>query len=552
MKQKTTLISLSIVVVILLTACSGTASLATKSTSNLSEQAAKVSNIAFAVATPTAAPAQVTLSSGALALYQTALEDIYARVNPAVVNIRVVEQQSGSSSGSQSSPSFGMPGGQGNSGQQYSQGLGSGFVWDTQGHIVTNNHVVDGATKIEVMFADGSIVPATLVGADPDSDLAVIKVDVAAEKLTPVQVADSTQVKVGQIAIAIGNPFGLENTMTVGIVSGLGRSLPTGVTSASGSSYSIPDIIQTDAPINPGNSGGVLVNDQGQLIGVTAAIESPVQASVGIGLVIPSSLVQRVVPELIKNGKYEHSYLGVTIATLTPDMATAMKLDAAQRGALVVEIASGGPSEKAGLQGSSDQITVDGQQIPVGGDVITAVNGQSVKSKEDLIAYLAEQTSVGQKVTLTILRGGAEKTIEVTLGARPAQPVVQQTQPSLTAGAGAWLGISAQPLVPEIAKAMGLPDNQTGVLVQQVEAGSPADQAGLQGGFKPILINGQRILVGGDVITAIDGNPVTSMVELRAYLSTAQAGQQVSLDILRDGKSQKIMVTLAERPSTTP
>jgi S1-C subfamily serine protease len=557
MKQKISLLSLSILVILMLTACSGTTSLAVKQSTDLTGQAAQVQSVAAAVPVRSAAAtatlaAPVTLSSGGLSAYESALEEIYTRVNPSVVNIRVVQQQSGLSSGSQSSPSFGLPGNPGNSGQQYSQGLGSGFIWDTLGHIVTNNHVVDGASKIEVMFADGTIVPAELVGADPDSDLAVIKVDVAAEQLTPVQVADSTQVKVGQIAIAIGNPFGLENTMTVGIVSALGRSLPAGTTSSSGSSYSIPDIIQTDAPINPGNSGGVLVNGQGQLIGVTAAIESPVQASAGIGLVIPSSLVQRVVPELIKAGKYEHSYLGVTIATLTPDMATAMKLDAAQRGALIVEIASGGPAEKAGLQGSSDQITVDGQQVPVGGDVITAIDGQPVKSKEDLIAYLAEQTAVGQKVALTILRGGSEQSIDATLAARPAQQAVQQTQPSSNTGAGAWLGISAQPMVPEIAKAMGLPESQTGVLIQQVESGSPADQAGFQGGYKPITINGQRILVGGDVITAIDGQTVTSMSDLRAFLSTAQAGQQVTLDILRDGQSQKLTVTLAERASPMP
>ncbi len=542
MKQKITLTSISIIFVILLTACSGTASLGIKPASNLSSALAQTNP------TPTAAPAPVTLSSNALSIYQNALEDIYSRVNPSVVSISVVSQQTGSSNGS---PFFNTPGGQGN-GNQYSQGLASGFVWDTQGDIVTNNHVIDGVNKIEVTFSDGTTVPATLVGADPDSDLAVIKVDPSAHTLSPVQVADSTQVKVGQVAIAIGNPYGLENTMTEGIVSALGRSLPAGQASASGTTYSIPDIIQTDAPINPGNSGGVLVNDQGQLIGVTSDI---VPSSTGIGLVIPSSLVQRVVPELIKNGKYEHSYLGVTIASLTPDMATAMKLDATQRGVLVINIAAGGPAEKAGLQGSNDQITVDGQQIPVGGDVITAINGQAVKSSDELIAYLAEQTSVGQKVTLTILRGGKQQTVDVTLEARPAQTVAQQQAPSNNngnAGAGAWLGISGEPLVSAIAKAMGLPSDQAGVLIETVVAGSPADQAGLKGSFKPVQINGQRVLVGGDVITAIDGQSVTSMNDLRAYLSTAQAGQQVTLDILRNGQSQKITVTLGQQPSTTP
>jgi S1-C subfamily serine protease len=249
MKQKTSLITLSIVFIFLLTACSGTASALSSNLSN---------NVTGALAqvnpTPTVAPSTVTLSSSALAIYQTALEDIYAKVNPSVVSINVVDQQTVSSPGN---PFFNSPGNQGNGGQQYSQGLASGFVWDSQGNIVTNNHVVDGATTIQVTFADGTAIPATLVGTDPDSDLAVIKVDPKAHSLTPVQVADSTQVKIGQVAIAIGNPFGLENSMTVGIVSGLGRSLPTGQASASGSTYTIPDIIQTDAPINPGNSGGV-------------------------------------------------------------------------------------------------------------------------------------------------------------------------------------------------------------------------------------------------------------------------------------------------------
>jgi serine protease Do len=271
-------------------------------------------------------------------------------------------------------------------------------------------------------------------------------------------------------------------------------------------------------------------------------------------------LVQRVVPELIKNGTYQHSYLGVEIGSLTPDVATAMNLNATQRGALVVSVASGGPAEKAGLQGSNDQTTIAGQPVKVGGDVITAIDGTPVNTSADLIAYLAEQTTVGQKVTLTILRSGKEQTVDVTLEARPAQTTTAQL-PTLPNGnhngntipsGTAWLGISAQPLVPAIAQAMGLDNNQTGVLVQQVVAGSPADQAGLKGSFKPVQINGQRVLVGGDIITAIDGQTVTSMNDLRGYLSTAQPEQQVTLDILRNGQSQQVKVTLGQQPSTTP
>jgi 2-alkenal reductase len=245
----------------------------------------------------TAPAVTAPVSTEALAAMEGALENIYNRVNPTVVSIRVVATEQVSMPNPPDLPGFRFffgpntpqfPQQQQSPQQQFRQGAGSGFVWDKDGHIVTNNHVVDGADKIRVTFADGTTADAKVVGTDPDSDLAVIKVDVPAERLQPVEVADSNQVKVGQLAVAIGNPFALENTMTVGIVSAMGRQLPVGADSQNGlgatpqPSYTIPNIIQTDAPINPGNSGGVLVNDQGQMIGVTAAIESPVRANAGI------------------------------------------------------------------------------------------------------------------------------------------------------------------------------------------------------------------------------------------------------------------------------
>jgi len=305
---------------------------------------------------------------------------------------------------------------------QYSSALGSGFIWDTKGDIVTNNHVVDGATKIEVTFSDGSTVPATIVGQDPYSDLAVIKVDVTASKLVPVSMADSTQLKVGEIAIAIGNPYGFEGSMTVGTVSGLGRELPTSqVDQASGASYSIPDVIQTDAAVNPGNSGGVLVNDLGQVIGVTSALESSSGSSSGIGFAIPAEIVSKVVPSLISSGKYEHPYLGISGTDMTPDIAQAMKLPAGTRGALVEQVSAGGPAANAGLQASATDVTINGVQGTVGGDIITAIDGQTINSMSDIIAYLAIHTQVGQTVTLTIMRNGQTQTVQVTLGNRPTQ-----------------------------------------------------------------------------------------------------------------------------------
>jgi S1-C subfamily serine protease len=388
-----------------------------------------------------------------------------------------------------------------------------------------------------------------LIGTDPDSDLAVVKVDNPGFTLTPITLSSASVVKVGQIAVAIGNPFGLENTMTVGIVSALGRTLPASETNANGASFSIPDIIQTDASINPGNSGGPLVDDQGGLIGVNTAIESSSNSNSGVGFAIPSTIVSRVVPELITNGKYEHPYVGISGTSITPDIATAMKLDATQRGALVEEIVPNGPADKAGLQGSDRQITIDGENINVGGDVITAIDGNPVKTMDDLITYLADHTDIGQKVTLTILRSGKEKSVDVTLEARPAKAqTVQATSSTTNAQPPVWLGIAGQPLTPEINKEMNLPNDQTGILIEQVQSGGPADQAGMHGSFKPVLINGQRVLIGGDVITAIDGTSVANFDDLQAYLQNAKAGQQVKLTILRDGNEQTLTATLAEHP----
>jgi len=511
---------------------------------------------------PQKAPSGVVTS---LSSYESALEEIYTQVNPAVVSIRVVQKQDGASAnpaGGFSLPNipgmpnfFGAPGQNGNndnqpSSPQYSEALGSGFVWNREGYIVTNNHVISGAEKIEVKFADGTTLPATLVGADPDSDLAVVKVDNPGFDLTPIMIDNSGEIKVGQIAVAIGNPFGLENTMTVGIVSALGRTLPSSEGSAAGATYSIPDIIQTDAPINPGNSGGPLVDDRGALIGVNSAIESPVRANSGVGFAIPATIVSQVVPELIKNGKYDHPYLGISGLSLTPDLAKAMSLNATQRGALVVEITPGGPADKAGLHGSAKSATIDGQDVKVGGDLITVIDGSPVKTIEDIIAYLADHASVGQKVKLTFLRNGKEQTVEVNLQTRPAKiETAQATQFNQSnQSQSAWLGIAGQPVTPEIAKEMNLAETQVGVLVEQVQAGSPADKAGLLGSFKPVLINGQRVVVGGDILTAIDGKTISTFDDLKSFIQNAKPGQDVKMTILRDGKQLELTVTLAEHP----
>ncbi len=504
-------------------------------------------------ATPTTPPA--VRPADVLTALQATLENIYTQVNPSVVNIRVVQKVEGLSEAFPGIPGFpGFP----SSPQQpapeepqYSQGAGSGFVWDKEGHIVTNNHVVEGADKIEVTFYDGTTVQAEIVGADPDSDLAVVKVDVPADGLLPVQLADSTQVKVGQLAVAIGNPFGLEGTMTVGFVSAVGRSLPVTEDSSQGPRYTIPDIIQTDAPINPGNSGGVLVDDQGLLIGVTAAIESPVRANAGIGFAIPSVVVENVVPVLIEAGHYDHPWLGISGTDMTPDLAETMGLEGDQRGALVVEVVPGGPSDKGGLQGSDRNAEIYGQQVQVGGDVIVAINDQSVNEFDDVVVYLARHTEVGQTVTLTVLRQGEEEKVQVTLEARPA---AEAQRPPVEAGEnrGAWLGITGLTVTPDIAAAMKLPSNQQGVLIAQVVQGSPADEAGLRGSDEPVTINGQELLIGGDVVMAMDGQAVQQIEDLRTLVGQAQPGQAVTLTLIRDGEQIEVPVTLGERPETTP
>jgi len=573
--KKATLASLILIIAILLPACSSPvaefqnqASQALRQASELlaPEAPAEVeqADIQPQEPAPTATPGAPVVSlpsesAGWMAAYEGALTSIYETVNASVVNIRTLQQApTGFNLPEQGIP--GLPFNFGPFGDQpdqpsdpqqmpYAQGQASGFVWDKAGHIVTNNHVIAGAEKIEVTFADGTAVLAELVGADPDSDLAVIKVDVPADKLQPVQLADSSQVKVGEIAIAIGNPFGLEGSMTVGIISAIGRTTPANESLDGSPSYSIPDVIQTDAPINPGNSGGVLVDDKGQVIGVTYMIESPSQASAGIGFVIPASIVGRVVPTLIANGSYQHPYLGISGSSLTPSVAEAMDLEPSQRGVLVGDLTPDGPADKAGLRASDSEAPVDGIQIPVGGDVITAIDGTQINAMDELISYLSNRTSVGDKVTLSVLRDGKETSVEVTLEARPARQVSEApgVQPR-QASARPYMGVTAGSLTPAIAEAMDLKADQAGVLVEQVAGGSPADEAGLRGSDQAATIDGQPVVIGGDVIVAIDGEQIGSMEDLGAVLQNHKPGDEITLTVLRDGKEIELTLTLGERP----
>ncbi len=405
MKRAKFLVIFVLLFALLAAGCVPVVSMGMQTVRELARQGREIAAAQRATATPTAVvmgeaqdaanAAPPVNAPGALAALESTFEEVYTRVNPSVVNIQVEMDLGGPTS--RFSPSFG--------------GLvaeGSGFVWDKEGHIVTNNHVVEGAGRILVTFSDETIVEAKLVGSDPESDLAVLRVDRPADELTPVVLADSSKVRVGQIAIAIGNPFGLAGTMTSGIVSALSRSLPVSGGITTGGTYTIPDIIQTDAAINPGNSGGVLVNAQGEVIGVTTAIRSAVESNSGVGFVIPSNIVRRVVPVLIKEGSYQHPRLGIAGTTLTPDLAEALGLPANQRGVVVMDVTAGGPADRAGLRGAQGRNR--------GGDVIIAIDGQPIRDFEELSTYLFYNTEVGQKVELTILRGGKEQTVQLTLG----------------------------------------------------------------------------------------------------------------------------------------
>jgi 2-alkenal reductase len=291
-------------------------------------------------------------------------------------------------------------------------GAGSGFVWDNEGHIVTNNHVVANAARIEVTFADDTTAIAELVGADADNDLAVIKVDVPARRLHPLELGDSDTLRVGQRAIAIGNPFGFEQTMTTGIVSALGRVV------RQESGFSLPQLIQTDAAINPGNSGGPLLDSHGRLIGVTTLIYSNSGASAGVGFAVPVYTVERVVPALISVGRYADPWLGIQATTITSRLAEELDLPV-DAGVLVQTVIDDGPSDQAGLRGGTRQVRFDDQLLGSDGDIIVAIDGVSVEDMDDLVVYLADRTTVGQRVTLTVLRNDRQVRIRVTLGERP-------------------------------------------------------------------------------------------------------------------------------------
>ena len=297
--------------------------------------------------------------------------------------------------------------------------LGSGFVYDTNGHIITNNHVTSGAKDLHITFSDGTIYTGKVIGSDPQSDLAVVLLnDVPKEKLFPLTLGNSSTLIVGERVAAVGNPFGLSGSLTDGIVSGLGRLLPSAPENIFGNddrivSFSIPDIIQTDAAINPGNSGGPLFNLNGEVIGINSAIFSNTGVYAGVGFAIPSNTLNKVIPELIEKGSYQHPWIGITGIDVTPDIAEKMNLTEA-RGFLVIDVNSNGPADKAGIRGGYKVEIINNTQYRLGGDLIIGIDNQSVNSVSDITDYLKNKKE-GDIVKLVILRDNKMINVQVTL-----------------------------------------------------------------------------------------------------------------------------------------
>jgi serine protease Do len=504
----------------------------------------------------------------------------------------------------------------------FRSGIGSGFVYNDNGLIVTNYHVIapsvllsselvqgeaNDGVDINVAFEDGTIYQATLVGADRFSDIAVIDIpEDARDRLVPLPIGNSSELRVGQQVVAIGNPFGLSGSMTEGIVSGLGRLIPSSeeeqlppfpdgtplpppqdpfnpeaplqppldevppstppgdpndelMEAQRRGSFSIPDIIQTDAPINPGNSGGPLLDLRGEVIGMNTAIFSSTGESAGVGFAIPSNTVKKVVPALISSGAYQHPWLGISGTDITPEIAEALGLSEA-KGFLVTDITSESPADKAGIRGGYKIDNINGREIALGGDIIVAIDNNTVRKIDDILSYLEREKTVGEPVQLTVLRdGNIEQTLPTILAARPGSTSVlqqssqqeQQQQQQQKQGKPAWLGISGTSLTPEIAQALGLTSDTRGVLVVEMVAGGPADKAGIRGGYKIDIINGREIALGGDIIVAIDNRTVTTLENILTYIGNEkQAGETAQLDILRDGRSSQVNVTLGEMPQS--
>jgi serine protease Do len=439
-----------------------------------------------------AADAPSTRSPGSTERNLPDFVSLVKKVGPSVVNIATTQVRKPSQGGP--GPFGGDPrfnefwerffGGQLPRTPQRQRGLGSGFIIDPDGTIITNNHVVEGADKVTVTLADGKSLDAKVVGRDQKTDLAVLKID-AKQSLTAAPLGNSDQLDVGEWVIAIGNPFGLDNSVTTGIVSAKGRHIGAGP---------YDSFIQTDASINPGNSGGPLVNLRGEVVGINTAIFSQTGGNIGIGFAIPANLAKELLPQLKDKGKIVRGYLGVTIQKVTSDIAGTMGLSN-ESGALVADVAAGGPAERAGIKV---------------GDVIVEFNGKPIKDSSELPLEVA-RVAPGKTVQLKILRDAKPSNISVNVGELKDTEVVAEARQG-------DFGMTVQPLTPELAESLGL-DRADGLVVGSVAPGSPAEEAGIR---------------RGDVITEVNRQPVRNLAEYKREISRTEAGKSILLLVKRN------------------
>lgn len=457
--------------------------------------------------------------------YNNSLPDLFDKVEKSVVQIT----ESGTTQATEPNPSR----------------LGSGFVYDRLGHIVTNFHVVDGSknNKVYVTFLDGVSYEGDIVGADPYSDLAVIKLsDVdknVSSKLVPLELGNSSTIRIGEKVVAVGNPFGLSGSLSEGIISGLGRLMPAGDNGGSPQnpfdrtqivkpvpSFSIPDIIQTDAAINPGNSGGPLIDMSANVIGINTAIFSNTGVYSGIGFAIPSNFVTKIVPLLIKNGEYDHPYIGINGFDITPEIAKLLNLPEAV-GFLVINVTDDSPAKMAGILGGNKSMLINGLPIELGGDIITEIDDKPVRKVNDILSYLANYKRIGDNVNLTVLRGPdlVKQVVSIPLTARPSLET-NLTSPSL--------GLIGLDVTPEIAKLMNI-SRDNGFLITSILGNSSASKANLMGGYIVTEVNGTALELGGDIIVKMDSVNIKNQMDMKNYLKTKNIGDSVIITVLRDG-----------------
>ena len=426
--------------------------------------------------------------------------DLAAQVSPAVVSVTVREKPTmASDEGAEGMPGF--PGMMApNAPHPVMMARGSGFIIDSNGTVVTNNHVVKGAEKVSVTLSDGTELPAKVVGTDPRTDLAVIKVD-AGHPLPSLKLGDSDDVKPGQWVLAVGNPFGLGGTVTAGIVSARGRDIGAGP---------YDSFLQVDAAINRGNSGGPLFTQDGKVVGVNTAILSPSGGSVGIGFAIPSNTVKQVTSQLIADGHVTRGFLGVETQAVTTEIAPSLGLDKDAKGALIAAVTPDSPAAKAGLQP---------------GDVLTAVDGHAVAGPRELAQLVASERP-GQAAQVALIRDGSQQNLSVQLGTMPEQ---QQTANAEEGDQGrGQIGLALAPLSPDVRQQLDLPQSQRGAVIAQVQPGSAAEQAGLRQGDVVVGVGSKSVTNPGEVVTAIRG--------------AAKEGKVVALRIVRDGQARFVPV----------